>query len=104
MLDGAVMTRALNRDFTVDGLAKSERTGIPDVPDVFDYMARVRQATLVRLADPAAAIDARLWPFVLQHEAQHADTASFLHALALRDEAPGAIAPDTRPLDYATVP
>ncbi len=104
LLDGAVTTPALKRAFAVDGLAKSERTGIPDVPDVFDYMARVRQATLIRLADPAAAIDARLWRFVLQHEAQHAETASFLHALALRDEAPGAIAPDTRPLDYATVP
>ena len=100
----AATTPALKRAFAVDGLAKSERTGIPDAPAVFDYVARVRQATLVRLADPAAAIDLALWRFVLQHEAQHAETASFLQALAWRESDPAAVAPDTRPLDYATVP
>lgn len=104
LLDGAATTPELKRAFSVDGLAKSERTGIPDAPDVFDYVSRVRRAALVRLADPGAAIDLPLWRFVLQHEAQHAETASFLHALAHRDAAPGEIAPDARPLDYATVP
>jgi ergothioneine biosynthesis protein EgtB len=97
-------TPALQRAFAVDGLAKRERTGIPDTPAVFDYLARVRQATLARLADPAAGIDLRLWRFVLQHEAQHAETASFLRALALREDVPAAITPDSRPLDYVTVP
>lgn len=100
----AATTPDLRRAFAVDGLAKSERTGIPEAPEIFDYVARVRQATLVRLADPAAAFDLRLWRFVLQHEAQHAETASFLHALALRNPAPAAIAPDARPLDYVAVP
>ena len=104
LLDGAATTPALKRAFAVDGLAKRERTGIPAAPDVFDYVARVRQATLVRLADPGAAIDLPLWRFVLQHEAQHAETASFLYALARRAEARDEIAPDPRPLDYATVP
>lgn len=104
LLGGAATTPALKRAFAVDGLAKSERTGIPERPEVLDYVARVRRAALVRLADPAAAIDLRLWRFVLQHEAQHAETASFLHALARRGGAPGEIAPDTRPLDYARVP
>ena len=100
----AVTTPALKRAFAVDGLGKSERIGIPDAPAVFDYVARVRQATLVRLADPAAAIETKLWRFVLQHEAQHAETASFLEALARRETAPAAVAPDARPLDYVTVP
>jgi ergothioneine biosynthesis protein EgtB len=104
LLGGAVTTPALARAFAVDGLAKSERTGIPDPSDVLDYLARVRQATLVRLADPAAAIDFALWRFVLQHEAQHAETASFLHALATRGAASDSVTPDTRPLDYVTVP
>jgi ergothioneine biosynthesis protein EgtB len=105
LLGGAVTTPPLARAFAVDGLAKSERTAIPDAPDVFDYLARVRQASLIRLADPAAAIDLALWRFVLQHEAQHAETAAFLHALAARDAAPGgSVVPDTRPLDYVTVP
>lgn len=96
------------RAFAVDGLAKSERVGIPDAPAVLDYVARVRQAALVRLADPAAAIDLPLWRFVIQHEAQHAETATFVHALAARDAqpdaAPKAVAPDARTLDYTTVP
>jgi ergothioneine biosynthesis protein EgtB len=100
----AVTTPDLRRAFAVDGLDKSERTAIPDAPAVFAYVARMRQATLARLADPAAAIDLRLWRFVLQHEAQHAETASFLAALARRDTAPAAIAPDTKPVDYVAVP
>ncbi len=104
LLGGAVTTPALQRAFAVDGLAKSARTGIPDAGDVLDYVARVRQATLMRLADPAHAIDLRLWRFVLQHEAQHAETASFLHALAQRSAAPAEIAPDLRPLEFLSVP
>lgn len=102
--DNAATTPALRRAFAVDGLAKSERTGIPDAPAVFDYVARVRQATLVRLADPAFPIDLRLWRFVLQHEAQHAETASFLHVLARRSAAAAEIAPDPRPIDDVVVP
>ncbi len=102
--ENAATTPALRRAFAVDGLAKSERTGIPDAPAVFDYVARVRQATLVRLADPASSIDLRLWRFVLQHEAQHAETASFLHALAQRGAVAAKIAPDTRPIDDVAVP
>ena len=100
----AATTPDLRRAFAVDGLAKSERTGIPGAPETFDYVARVRQAALARLADPASAIDLRVWRFVLQHEAQHAETVSFLHALAARDPAPAAIAPDARPLGYVDVP
>lgn len=100
----AATTPALRRAFAVDGLAKSERTGIPEARETFDYVARVRQGTLARLADPAGALDLRLWRFVLQHEAQHAETASFLNALALRDPAAAPIAPDPRPPDYVDVP
>ncbi len=105
LLDGgaSVTPPELARAFAVDGLVKAERGGIPDAPVTFEYLARVRQATLVRLADPRAAIDAALWRFVIQHEAQHAETATFVRALAAR--APHAeIAPDTRPLGYVRVP
>jgi ergothioneine biosynthesis protein EgtB len=106
LLDGGrgVTSPALAHAFAVGGLAKSERVGIPDAPDVLDYVARVRQATLIRLADPAAAIDLALWRFVLQHEALHAETATFLHALATREAALGTATPDPRPLDYVAVP
>lgn len=106
LLDGgaSMTTPALARAFSVDGLAKAARTGIPDAPATQDYVARVRQATLLRLAEPAAALDAALWRFVLQHEAQHAETASFLLALAKRDGAAAEISPDARPLDYVGVP
>lgn len=102
--DNAATTPALRRAFAVDGLAKSQRTGIPDAAAVFDYVARVRQSTLVRLADPSAPIDLRLWRFVMQHEAQHAETVSFLYALAQGGPSAAQIAPDTRPIDYVAVP
>lgn len=106
LLDGgrAVTPPEFARAFAVDGLAKVERTGIPEGPTTFDYVARVRQATLARLADPGTTIDAALWRFVLQHEAQHAETATFLQALAARGAGTAAIAPDARPLDYVRVP
>jgi ergothioneine biosynthesis protein EgtB len=106
LLDGGTGVTApeMARAFAVDGLAKSERVGIPAPPTILGYVARVRQATLIRLADPAAVIDMALWRFVIQHEAQHAETATFLHALASRDSAPAAAAPDARPLDYVRVP
>src|SRR5262249_6313451 len=68
------------------------------------YVARVRQATLIRLADSSTGIDAAIWRFVLQHEAQHAETATFLHALASRDASGPDEEPDERPLDYVVVP
>ena len=102
--DNTMTTSDLRHAFAVDGLAKSERTGIPDAPALFDSVARVRRAPLVRLAAPASPLDLRLWRFVLQHEAQHAETASFLQALARRSAAAAEIAPDTRPIDDVVVP
>jgi gamma-glutamyl hercynylcysteine S-oxide synthase len=106
LLEGGagVTAPALARAFAVDGLAKAERVGIPEPAEIFDYVARVRKALLVRLADPASVIDAALWRFVLQHEAQHAETATFVHALAQPATRADNIAPDTRPIDYVSVP
>lgn len=104
LLDGGETTPALARVFAVDGLPKAERIHIPDGPATLDYVARVRQATLLRLADPAAVLDAALWRFVLQHEAQHAETTSFLLALAERTGTAAEISPDTRPLAFVGVP
>jgi ergothioneine biosynthesis protein EgtB len=102
---GASVTSAeFARAFAVDGLAKAARTAIPDAAAIFDYVARVRRATLSRLADPAAAFDEATWRFVLQHEAQHAETASFLHAFATRARDGAEIAPDPRPLEFVAVP
>lgn len=103
LLGGAVTTPALARAFAVDGLPKRERAGIPDAHATLDYLARVRMATLTLLADPARPIDAPLWRFVLQHEAQHAETAAFLRSLASAG-AGGDIAPDPRPLDFVRAP
>lgn len=103
-----VTSPALARAFAVDGLAKAERVGIPEPAEIFNYVARVRKALLVRLADPGSVIDVALWRFVLQHEAQHAETATLVHALALARAQPPArdddVAPDARPIDYVRVP
>lgn len=108
LLGGAVTTPALARAFAVDGLAKAERVGIPEADETLGYLRRVRMAMLTRLADPAAPIDEALWRFILQHEVQHAETASFLAALAAKPETSpdggGGIAPDARPLDFVRVP
>jgi ergothioneine biosynthesis protein EgtB len=104
LLAGEVTSPEFARAFAVDGLAKAERSGIPEPDAVFEYVARVRQALLVRLADPSAVIDAALWRFVIQHEAQHAETATFVHALAAQESEAFEVAPDARPLDYVTVP
>ena len=106
LLDGgaAVTGPELARAFAVDGLSKAERVGIPEPAETLDYVRRVRQAILMRLADPASRIDEAMWRFVLQHEAQHAETASFLHALATREPRPWDFAPDPRPLDFVHVP
>jgi iron(II)-dependent oxidoreductase len=103
LLAGEATSPEFARAFAVDGLAKAERGAIPEPEAIFDYVARVRQALLVRLADPSAVIDAALWRFVIQ-QAQHAETATFVHALAAPHSEPFDIAPDARPLDYVTVP
>jgi len=103
LLGGGATPPALARAFAVDGLSKAERTGIPDAAETAGFLAAVRIETLKRLADSATPLDERLWRFVLQHEAQHAETATFLHALATAE--PGAaVAPDRRAIDFVRVP
>ncbi len=100
-------TPALRRAFAQDGLAKAERCRIPGRDDTLAYLDRVRAAVLARL-DRAPALEARLGRFVLQHEAQHCETVSFLLALAGTDPAVGldwaTVAPDTRPIATLAVP
>jgi ergothioneine biosynthesis protein EgtB len=88
----------------VDGLAKAERVRIPEPAAIHAYVGAVRKAVLQRLCDPDAALEARLWRFVLQHEAQHAETVSFLHALSGDRAGTDGIAPDARPLAFVRVP
>ena len=100
--DGAATTPALARAFAVDGLSKAERTGIPESAETFAYLSAVRSETLRRLADPAFALDERVWRFVLQHEAQHCETASFLFAVATAS--PGVdVTPDPRRVETVSV-
>lgn len=100
--EGAATTPALARAFAVDGLSKAERTGIPDANETTAYLAAVRTETLRRLADPAFSLDERVWRFVLQHEAQHAETASVLLAVATA-RAGGDVTPDTRAIETVRV-
>jgi ergothioneine biosynthesis protein EgtB len=92
------------RAFAVDGLPKAERERIPDPDAILDYVERVRGALVARLSDPDAEIDERLWRFVLQHEAQHAETACFVHALADAPAAQEDLAALAEPLDFVAVP
>lgn len=100
----SVTSPELARAFAVDGLAKADRVRIPDAAATRDYVARVRAALLARLADSAAAIDERVWRFVLQHEAQHAETVAFLHAMTQARGAPGDLSAQAAPLDFVAVP
>ncbi len=64
-----------------DGLPKSDRCLLPSLRELLDYLADVRERTLEYLAIADIDAEQRLWYFILQHECQHAETASLVLAL-----------------------
>lgn len=91
--------------FHVERLAKHLRGGVPGKAAVLDYAEAMRKAVFRRL--DAAPLDdpleLRRWHFVLQHEAMHDETITFLRTLlGARPAAPG-WPPSTRPPGEAVV-
>lgn len=67
--------------FAADGLPKAERENLPDLPTMLDFMADVRDRTLAYLAEAPLGEQLRLWRWLLQHESQHAEIATYLLTL-----------------------
>ncbi|MDG2989937.1 SUMF1/EgtB/PvdO family nonheme iron enzyme [Candidatus Synechococcus calcipolaris G9] len=70
--------------FAADGLPKHRRRALPPAPDIRLYVDTIRQQVLEALEqlDPMAlSQQARLWWWILHHEAQHAETIQMVLAL-----------------------
>ena len=67
--------------FAADGLPKAERENLPDLPTILAYMADIRDLTLVYLDSAPLEQQLRLWRWLLQHESQHVETATYLLTL-----------------------
>ncbi|MEL7085020.1 MAG: SUMF1/EgtB/PvdO family nonheme iron enzyme [Cyanobacteria bacterium J06597_1] len=64
-----------------DGLPKRDRCLLPSLSELLDYLADVRERTLKYLEIADIEAEQRLWYFILQHECQHAETASLVLTL-----------------------
>ena len=64
-----------------DGLPKHSRCMLPPLTELLDYLADVRERTVDFLAIANVKDKERLWYFILQHECQHAETASLVREL-----------------------
>lgn len=74
-------TSKYRRLFSADGLPKSERQNLPSLAEILEYLAVVRsqtEACLPSLDNPQAHL---LLHWLIQHEAQHAETISMVMAM-----------------------
>jgi len=76
------------RLFRQDGLPKAARRALPPRAELAGYLLEVRRRTLARLARGLSEEWLALWRFVLQHEAQHAETIAIVRRLAGFDSPP----------------
>ncbi len=69
--------------FSPDGLPKAQRQNLPEKAAILAYMDQVRSHTLSHLEKtPQPSVEAnRLWHWLIQHEAQHAETMAIVLAL-----------------------
>ncbi|MEM1308758.1 MAG: SUMF1/EgtB/PvdO family nonheme iron enzyme [Cyanobacteria bacterium P01_H01_bin.153] len=67
--------------FAADGLPKAERQNLPALADLMAFMVDIRERTFAYLETAPLAIQLRLWRWLLQHESQHAETATYLLTL-----------------------
>ncbi|MBE7381370.1 MAG: ergothioneine biosynthesis protein EgtB [Leptolyngbya sp. SIO1E4] len=67
--------------FAADGLPKAERENLPVLPDILALLQDIRDRTFAYLETAPLYDQLRLWRWVVQHESQHAETATFLLAL-----------------------
>jgi iron(II)-dependent oxidoreductase len=83
--------------FAADGLPKNEREHLPDVSTILAFMADIRDRVLTYLETAPLYDQLRLWRWILQHESQHAETATYMLMLHRRPQtnpntAPSALA------------
>lgn len=99
-------TPQCKRIFNVNGLPKHERTNnLPAKAAVIGYAEEIRERTLDYLATAPLAEEERVWRFVLQHEAQHGETITFLRNLLGNTPAPGASDAASSPeIEFVDVP
>lgn len=77
--------------FAADGLPKAERENLPDISTLLAFMADIRDRVLAYLETAPLYDQLRLWRWILQHESQHAETATYMRTLH-RWQQSGAIA------------
>ena len=84
--------------FAADGLPKAERENLPDLATILAFMADIRDRTLAYLATAPLGEQLRLWRWLLQHESQHAEIATYILTLhRWSSPSPAAIAPLSDP-------
>ncbi|MEM9817532.1 MAG: SUMF1/EgtB/PvdO family nonheme iron enzyme [Cyanobacteria bacterium P01_D01_bin.6] len=88
--------------FAADGLPKAERENLPDLATILAFMADVRHRTLTYLDAAPLETQLRLWRWLLQHESQHAEIATYL--LTLHRWPATATAPPTKVFDSSPLP
>ncbi len=66
------------RLFVADGLPKSERSKLPPLSEIKDYLNTIRNKVLTRLETLDLEQEERLWRWLLQHESQHTETIAFV--------------------------
>lgn len=72
---------AYQRLFAADGLPKQERQNLPSITTIKEYLQIVRDLATEYLATAPVIKQERLWRWLMQHEAQHCETISFLWQL-----------------------
>lgn len=88
--------------FAADGLPKAERENLPDLPTTLAFMAAVRDRVLAYLETAPLETQLRLWRWLLQHESQHAETATYL--LTLHRWSATAAPPPSKVFDSSPLP
>ncbi|GAA6617916.1 ergothioneine biosynthesis protein EgtB [Scytonema sp. NUACC26] len=71
--------------FAADGLPKTERVKLPGLEETLDYLDTIRSKVLHYLELANLEKQDRLWRFILQHESQHCEIATFLLEILKRD-------------------
>lgn len=67
--------------FAADGLPKQERKNLPDLAEILAFLQDIRDRTLSYLDKAPLYDQLRLWRWLLQHESQHAETATYVLTL-----------------------
>ncbi|MEB3295440.1 MAG: SUMF1/EgtB/PvdO family nonheme iron enzyme, partial [Synechococcales bacterium] len=67
--------------YAQDGLPKRDRTHLPPLQQILNYLAAIRAAVFKYLEIADIATEEHIWRFLLQHESQHCETIAILLAL-----------------------